>query len=71
MAPAHMQRLQGVWGKELYWQRFTEAWRRFHALIARHTAFVHTTGSTGVERVYREVLQGQVSDDTAHVLSIQ
>ena len=50
---------------------FTEAWHRFHAQIARHAAFVHTTGSTGVERVYREVLEGQVPDDTAHVLSIR
>jgi hypothetical protein len=70
MAPAHMQRLQKEWGNGVYWQRFTEAWRRFHVLVSRHTAFVHTTGPTDVERTYRQVLQGQVPDDVAHVLSI-
>jgi hypothetical protein len=70
MAPAHMQRLQMAWGTGVYWQRFTEAWRRFHILVSRHTAFVHTTGPTDVERAYRQVLQGQVPDDVAHVLSI-
>lgn len=71
MAPAHMQRLQDLWGKEVYWQRFSEAWQRFHALIAKGTAFVHTAGPSGVERVYREVLEGQVPDETAHLLSIR
>lgn len=70
MAPAHMQRLQAAWGSGVYWQRFTEAWRRFHALVVQHTAFVHTSGPTDVERAYRQVLQGQVPDDVAHVLSI-
>jgi hypothetical protein len=70
MAPAHMQRLQTEWGTGVYWQRFTEAWRRFHALVSRHTAFVHTAGPAGVEGAYRQVLQGQVPDDVAHVLSI-
>lgn len=70
MAPAHMQRLQTEWGTGVYWQRFTEAWRRFHVLVSRHTAFVHTTGPADVERAYRQVLQGQVPDDVAHVLSI-
>lgn len=70
MAPAHMQRLQKEWGTGVYWQRFTEAWCRFHVLVSRHTAFVHTTGPTDVERAYRQVLQEQVPDDVAHVLSI-
>ena len=70
MAPAHMQRLQAAWGTGAYWQRFTEAWHRFHVLVSRRTAFVHTTGPTNVERAYRQVLQGQVPDDVAHVLSI-
>lgn len=70
MAPAHMQRLQAAWGTGVYWHRFTEAWHRFHGLVSRHTAFVHTTGPTDVERAYRQVLQGQVPDDVAHVLSL-
>ncbi len=70
MAPAHMQRLQAEWGTGVYWQRFNEAWRRFHVVVSRHTGFVHTTGPANVERAYREVLQGQVPDDVAHVLSI-
>lgn len=70
MAPAHMQRLQAAWGTGVYWQRFTEAWRRFHTLVSRHTAFVHTAGRADVERAYRQVLQGQVPDDVAHILSI-
>jgi Protein of unknown function (DUF2855) len=70
MAPAHMQRLQKEWGNDVYWQRFTEAWRRFHGLVSQHTAFIHTTGRADVERAYRQVLQGQVPDDVAHVLSI-
>lgn len=70
MAPAHMQRLQKEWGTGVYWQRFAEAWGRFHTLVSQHTAFAHTTGPTDVERAYRQVLQGQVPNDAAHVLSI-
>ncbi|HEY4168963.1 MAG TPA: DUF2855 family protein [Reyranella sp.] len=70
MAPAHMQRLQAAWGTGVYWQRFTEAWHRFHGLVSRHAAFVHTTGPANVERAYRQVLQGEVPDDIAHVLSL-
>jgi len=68
--PDHILRRRQDWGAEVLAARLSEAWRRFLGYVEAWLATEHTAGRAGVERVYREVLDGRTPPEKAHILSI-
>jgi hypothetical protein len=68
--PDHILRRRKEWGAEVLGARLSEAWLGFLGFVKPWLAIAHTGGQAGVERAYREVLEGRVPPEKAHVLSI-
>lgn len=68
--PDHIVRLRKEWGGALLGARLSSAWQSFLGYVEPWLVIEHTVGKQGVERVYREVLDGRTPPERAHVLSI-
>jgi hypothetical protein len=68
--PDHILKRRQEWGAEVLAARLSEAWRGFLGYVKPWLVIQHTTGRAGVERVYREVLDGRTPPEQAHVVSI-
>ncbi len=68
--PDHIIKRRNEWGPEALRSRLSEAWQSFLAYVTQWLIIEHTAGKAGVERVYREVLDGKTPPEQAHVLSI-
>ena len=68
--PDHILKRRKEWGAEALRARLSEAWRGFVGFVKPWLVIEHTAGMVGVERVYREVLEGRTPPEKAHVLSI-
>jgi hypothetical protein len=68
--PDHILKRRRQWGAEALGARLSEAWRAFLGYVKPWLLIEHTTGPAGVERVYREVLDGRTPPEKAHVVSV-
>lgn len=68
--PDHIIKRRKEWGGEVLKARLSAAWGEFLAHVAPWLVIEHATGRSAVERIYRDVLEGKVSPERAHVLSI-
>jgi uncharacterized protein DUF2855 len=68
--PDHILKRRKEWGAEALAARLFEACQSFLGYVKPWLVIEHTGGRAGVERVYREVLDGRTPPEKAHVLSI-
>ncbi len=68
--PTHIIERLKRWGTNGYRERFATAWSGFLGFVAPWLAIERTGGRNGLERVYREVLEGRMPPDRAHILSV-
>jgi hypothetical protein len=68
--PDHILKRRREWGAKVLGARLSEAWSAFLGYVKPWLIVEHTAGHAGVERVYRDVLDGRTPSDKAHVLSI-
>jgi len=68
--PDHVLKRRQEWGAEVLAARLSEAWRGFLDYVKTWLVIEHATGSYGVERVYREVLDGRTPPEKAYIVSI-
>ena len=59
------------WGAEILKARLSAAWQAFLGYVAPWLVIELTAGRCGVERTYREVLDGRTPPERAHLLAIQ
>lgn len=70
-APTHIQKRNEDWGPGGVETRFADAWRRFTAVVGNWISVRTVTGRDGVEQIYGEMLNGQVTPDIGYVLSVR
>jgi hypothetical protein len=68
-APDHIVKRTHDWGRTGFNERFAQAWHPFVAWTKPWLKIRHASGPAGIERAYREVLDGRVTVDIAHVLT--
>jgi len=68
--PDHILMRRQEWGAEALAARLSRAWCGFLDYVKPWLVIEHTTGSGGVERVYREVLDGRTPPEKAYIVSI-
>jgi Protein of unknown function (DUF2855) len=69
-APDRMVKRAADWGMPKLHNSITEAWNPFCEWVAGWLEVERGEGFDAVERVYRELLEGQVEPQTAHVLTL-
>ena len=67
-APNQVTKRQKDWGPDGLDQRFTEAWKQFVASSDSWLEVEHGTGFNAIEAAYRQVLDGKVPPNLAHVV---
>lgn len=70
-APDRISTRTSDWGREGLDSRVADAWRRYAEWTDGWLEVVEGRGPEAVERVYREVLDGEIDPATGHVLSMQ
>lgn len=70
-APTQIRKRGQDWGPGGVEKRFSEAWQAFLPSVNGWMEVVHADGPSDVEAVYRETLEGQVSPQLGHMLSLQ
>jgi hypothetical protein len=70
-APTRLKKRRQDWGPGGVEKRLSDAWRAFLPSVNGWMKIVHSDGPGGVEAVYRETLEGKVSPELGHVLSLQ
>jgi hypothetical protein len=68
--PDHILKVRKQWGVDALATRLSEAWQGFLGFVNPWLAIEHSAGKAGVERAYREVLEGSSPPEKANVLSI-
>jgi Protein of unknown function (DUF2855) len=68
--PDHILKRRQEWGAEVLAARLSPTWRGFLDYVKPWLAIEHTTGRSGVERVYQEVLDGRAPPEKAYIVSI-
>ncbi|QCI66580.1 DUF2855 family protein [Phreatobacter stygius] len=68
--PDHIIARRKEWGADLLRARLAEAWHGFLGYVGPWLVVEHSTGRDGLERIYRDVLDGRTAPEKAHVLSI-
>jgi hypothetical protein len=70
-APDRARKRAQDWGGAVLQERTTSAWRGFLAASAGWFRMIRGRGTADVERVYRATLEGRVSPDDGHILSLR
>lgn len=69
-APTQLQKRTQDWGADGFQQRYAAAWRRFLAFAKDKIRIVRGHGPEAVERVYLQMVDGRVTPDEGHILSL-
>ncbi len=69
-APTQIAKRTKDWGPGGIETRFAQAWRDFLASVATWMRVVHGKGAKDVEAVYLDMLDGRVSPEEGHILSL-
>lgn len=69
-APGQVEKRTAEWGAAGLQQRVGDAWQRFRDASTSWLAVQRSSGAEGVERVYRDVLEGRAKPNEGHVLSM-
>ena len=67
-APSQIEKRHGDWGPGVVEERLAAAWLPFIERAQEWVSIEHGEGADAVRDVYHEMLEGQTSPDTAHVL---
>jgi hypothetical protein len=69
-APTRVEKRREDWGPDGLAERFDEAKRLFLPSVEHWMKVVHGSGPAAVEAVYRETLEGKVSPELGHILTL-
>jgi hypothetical protein len=69
-APSQIQKRSAEWGPAEFQRRLAEAWRSFVVCSDGWLTVVRSYGRAGVERVFRDTLEGNTKPSEGYVLSL-